>query len=380
MTARDVVFTFFHENWPDAVRRQFMPPDRLVQTLLNHDRVGGLLVANPYRSAPRLLARRILATAADPPFPRRTSTELTTPLRLRKRDPVGEGVLRRTYEAYDRHLQARAKHLGLDRPVVITTNPFYAAFAPLDWAGPVTYYAWDDWAALASLQRWWDDFDTAYRTLSERGVRVCAVTDNLLRRIEPTAAAAVVPNGVVPSEWQPPWEAPAWLEPLPRPRILYVGAIHERLDMNAVREISQHFSAGSIVVVGPVANTEVVKQLTALPNVHVKEPLSHSQIAGLMHAADVCIMPHHRNALTESMSPLKIYEYCSAGRPVVATDLPAVRGVSDRVRLVPTGSSFVPAVEEALSDGPMPEAERTGFLQRNSWQGRHEQILDLALA
>ena len=377
--ARDVVFTFWHETWADAVKRKIYSPDRLAQTLLQHERVNRLLVANPYRSAPRAAVRRLLQPGSAS-FPTGDTAALTTPLRLQKSDGVGEQTLRKTYEAYDRHLQARAQQLGLEKPALITTNPFYAAFGLLDWAGPVTYYAWDDWAALPALKQWWDDFDTAYRIMGQRGTRVCAVSATLIERIAPTGAHAVVPNGISPSEWQPPWKVPAWLSSLPTPRILYVGAIHERLDIEAMRQISASFPTASILVVGPAADADVVAQLSVLPNVHVHEPLPHSEIIGLTHSADVCIMPHHSNALTESMSPLKVYEYCAAGRPAVVTGLSPVRNVHKAVHLVPPGGSFVEAIHQALQDGPMPEAERQSFLQRNSWQGRHEAILDLALA
>jgi hypothetical protein len=66
-------------------------------------------------------------------------------------------------------------------------------------------------------------------------------------------------------------------------------------------------------------------------------------------------------------------------RSVVATDLPPVRNVSDRVHLVPEDASFGDAIERALKDEPMAENERQDFLTRNSWQGRHEAIMDLAL-
>ncbi len=377
--ARDVVFTFWHETWADAVKRQIFSPDRLAHTLLAHERVDRLLIANPYRSAPRALARRLLR-GKQAAFPSRTAAAITSPLRLQRHDALGEQTLRKTYEAYDRHLRERARRLGLIKPALITTNPFYAAFGLLDWAGPVTYYAWDDWAALPALQRQWADYETAYRIMGARGTRVCAVSATLIDRIAPTGPHAVVPNGISPSEWQPPWKVPAWLTPLPSPRILYVGAIHERLDTEAIGHISRSFPTASIVVVGPAANMDVVAELRALPNVHVHPPLPHSEIVGLTHSADVCIMPHHSNALTESMSPLKVYEYCAAGRPSVVTALSPVRNVHRSVRLVPPGGSFIEPIQQALRDGPMPEAERQTFLQQNSWAGRHETILDLALA
>jgi glycosyltransferase involved in cell wall biosynthesis len=377
--ARDLVFTFWAETWADAVKREIFSPDRLAQTLLSSERVDRLLVANPYRSAPRAMARRLLQRGSVV-FPKLETATLTGPLRLQQNDGLGEQVLRKTYEAYDRHLRKRAEQLGLDRPALITTNPFYAAFGLFDWAGPVTYYAWDDWAALPALKRQWADFETAYRIIGGRGTRVCAVSATLIDRIVPTGPHKVVPNGILPSEWQPPWKVPPWLNSLPSPRILYVGAIHERLDTEAMREISKNFPTASILVVGPAANMDVVAQLSALPNVHVHEQMPHSEIIGLTHSADVCIMPHHSNALTESMSPLKVYEYCAAGRPSVITSLSPVRNVHRSVRLVPPGGSFIEPIQQALRDGPMPEAERQIFLQQNSWEGRHEDILDLALA
>jgi teichuronic acid biosynthesis glycosyltransferase TuaH len=375
----DVVFTFWHETWADAVRRKSFSPDRLVQTLLSSPRVGGLLVANPYRSAPRYLARR-LSRLSDAPFPSRPSVELITPLRVRKEEPVGVGPLRTIYTAYDERLRSRAERMGLRHPAVITTNPYYAAFAPLDWAGPVTYYAWDDWTALAALNRWQGDIEAAYRAMAERGTRICAVSETLLNRIAPTGPGAVVANGIMPSEWQPPWRSPAWLEALPRPRLLYAGAIHERLNTDIMRELSRSLPDASIIVVGPVLDADVVKKLEPLPNLHLYGAVPHSAVAGLIHGADVCIMPHHRNALTESMSPLKVYEYCATGRPVVATDLPPIRNVHQRVHLVADGESFPDAVRRALTEGPMAEEDRQSFLAQNSWQGRHEHLLDFCLS
>jgi len=269
--------------------------------------------------------------------------------------------------------------LGLERPAVITTNPYFAAFAPFEWASSVTYYAWDDWSALASLERWWGDLETAYRAMAARGTRICAVSQTLLDRIAPTGPGVVVPNGIVASEWQPPWDSPAWFKALPGPRLLYVGALHERLNTDIVRDIAKSFPNASIAFVGPVINAEVVKKLENISNIHIHPPLPHAAVAGLMHSADVCLMPHHRNALTESMSPLKVYEYCATGRPVVATDLPPVRNVHRNVHLVPDGASFAGAIERALAAGPMSEDERRAFVEQNSWRGRHEEILDFAL-
>ncbi|HEY2357751.1 MAG TPA: hypothetical protein VGH86_09905 [Phenylobacterium sp.] len=378
MTSRDVVFTFWRETWADAVRRQFMPPDRLAKALLAEERVGKLLVVDPFRSGPVQVARQVLGWPPTP-FPSSPTAALFSPMRLRRGEAHGPRSLRRSYADYDRRLEAKARARGLEAPALITTNPFYAAYAPLEWTGPVTYYAWDDWSALPALERWWPDIREAYTIIRSRGHRVCAVSQTLLDKVKPRGVGMTVPNGIVPGEWQAPWQPPAWLESLPRPRILYAGAIHSRLDTERVREISRAFPEATILFVGPAVTSDVVAMLGHLPNVEVKEALPRKEIAGLIHEVEVCIMPHLRNALTKAMSPLKIYEYCAAGRPSAVTDLPPVRGIHRVVQLVPEGESFPEAVQRALDGGPMTEAERLEFLDANSWARRHDEILDLAL-
>jgi glycosyltransferase involved in cell wall biosynthesis len=371
----DLVFTFWHETWTDSVQRQFMTPDRLAQMLVKHPAVGKLLIANPYRMGPSQLVRKLQARHPAPLPARPYATGLVSPLRLRRKDATGEKALRATYAAYDRRLRRAAAKMGLRQPAVITTNPFYAAYGPLNWAGPVTYYAFDDWAAYDAHERWWPDYVRAYAEIRRRGHAVCAVSRHLLNRIDPTGPGLVVPNGIVPEEWQPPWRAPAWLAALPRPHILYTGAIHNRLDLGAVRDLANRFPNGSILFVGPISHPEVANELKQIRGVHLRDSLSRPLVAGLTRAVDVCIMPHHRTALTESMSPLKIYEYCAAGRPSAATDIPPVRGIHSHVVLVPEGASFADGVERALALGPMPEADRQKFVQENAWRGRHDAML-----
>ena len=355
-----------------------MPSDRLAQALLTHERVNRLLVADPFRSGPTQLARSLMGRRPTA-FPNSPAATLISPMRLRREDGLGPKTLQRTYADYDRRLETRARGLGLKTPAMITTNPFYAAYAPLEWAGPITYYAWDDWAALPVLEQWWPDYLEAYARIRARGHRVCAVSQTLLDKVSPTGAGAMVPNGIIPDEWQPPWAAPPWLDSLPAPRILYVGAIHSRLDTERVGEISRGFPDATILVVGPVADAEVVAKLRQFPNVQVKDALPRKEVAGLIRGVEACIMPHHRNDLTKAMSPLKIYEYCAAGRPSAVTDLPPVHDIHRVVKLVPEGASFTEAVQRALDEGPMTEDERQAFLAQNSWKRRHEEILDLAL-
>ena len=372
-----LVFTFWLETSESAAQRGGFSPDRLAATLRADPSIDPLLIINPFRSAPRQIIKRAIGRSKAAPNVASKETVIS-PMRLRHQEASGPKGLRTAYTRYDKQVRRAVERSGLKRPPVIITNPFYAAYAPLSWAGPITYYGWDDWAALPAVKSWWPDYLDAYSQIRARHHRVCAVSQALLDRIGPMGPGVVIPNGVAPIEWTAPWTRPAWLESLSKPLIVYAGAIHVRLNVADIREVSAAFPAATILVIGPVSSPDIGTELNGISNVTVRGPLPRNQIGDVIRSADVCIMPHHVNDLTRSMSPLKIYEYCAAGRPSVATDLPPVRGIHERVHLVPQGGSFATAVSRALLEGPMLEDDRLSFIALNSWAERHSQLIAFA--
>jgi glycosyltransferase involved in cell wall biosynthesis len=374
----DAIFTFDEITWEAAQQRGMcFPSDRVALALAEDPRVERLLICDQPRSAPIKLARDALRRAA--PFPASDRVHLHQPLRLRRRDPHTVAGLERSYAAYGRRLRRAARRHGLRRPAIVTAHPFVAAFADLEWAGPVTLLATDDWAAHPAYRRWRPAYLTAYERVSERRRSVCAVSAAIVERIAPLGPAAVVPNGVDPAEWLEPPAPPAWMAELPGPRFLYVGTLDSRLDLGAVLAIARAWPQGSVSLVGPVADSAHLQPLLAEPNVTLPGPVSRPEVTALVHAADACLVPHVRTPLTEAMSPLKVYEYLAGGGPVVATDLPPMRGIAGPLELVPPGGDFPAAARAALERGPMKEAERGRFVERNSWSRRCEEVLALAL-
>jgi hypothetical protein len=107
--------------------------------------------------------------------------------------------------------------------------------------------------------------------------------------------------------------------------------------------------------------------------------MSRAEVAGAVMYSDVCIIPHVIDPLTRAMSPLKLYEYLAAGKPVVTTDLPTIHGVSERVRIASV-DDFPNAVRTALELPRQDEDARLEFIRSNSWASRHDGMLRVMLA
>lgn len=376
----DLVFTYFTDTWADAVEREFcFTVDRSIVEAARHPRVRGLMIVNPSRSLPVSFLRR-LQGRRPPPLPTREPPALLVqPFRLRRRDPTDVLGLEGSYASYGRRLDRAFVRSGLDRPAVVTANPFVAAFCSLRSAGSVTYYGYDDWAELDALRPWWPAIEVAYHRIAQRGLPIAAVSQTILDRIGPRGPSRVIPNGVEPSEWEPPWaELPPECE-LRRPLLLYVGNIGHRLDVEMLEATAARFPEGEIVLIGAVGDPSVLGRLAAIPNLRVERRLERRRMAALVHAADACLMPHRATGLTSAMSPLKVYEYLAAGRPVVATDLPPIREVNAHVVRVPADDAegYAHGVSRALALGPLTEAQRRDFIAANSWGTRFESLLAL---
>lgn len=401
--AADVVFTFSYLSWSASERRGwFGTEDRLARGLVEHEDLGRVLICDRARSLPAKLVReRVRGERAA--FPSDERRRLLGPVRLRRSDPASLRGVARAFAAYGRAVERGAREMGLQNPVVITTHPLVAGFADLRWARAVTYYALDDWTEHPAYARWWAAYRESYRRIRERGHRVAAVSAALLERLAPRGAELVVPNGLEPREWEGEGDGVKdsdWSLRDPDgsvgrsraavghssahagaagPLVVYAGTLDARLDVEWLRQTARALPRATIALVGPVVDAAHLEPLRAVPNVEIRPPLERAELAALLCGADLGVIPHRRTPLTEAMSPLKLYEYLAGGLPVVASDLEPMRGVDPRVKLVGERGDFAAAAVEALALGRAGEAQRLGFVRANSWRGRHDALLGLAL-
>jgi glycosyltransferase involved in cell wall biosynthesis len=120
-----------------------------------------------------------------------------------------------------------------------------------------------------------------------------------------------------------------------------------------------------------------VSALKALPNVHVLGTRDYEVLPEYMKGFDVAVIPYRLNEYTESVFPIKFFEYLATGKPVVVSRLPALEGFIGSVRVADDAESFVAQCDEAVRSRGAGADERVALAEANSWPRRVSALMSL---
>ncbi|OWY70681.1 hypothetical protein B7486_13810 [cyanobacterium TDX16] len=163
-----------------------------------------------------------------------------------------------------------------------------------------------------------------------------------------------------------------------RPVIGYYGAISEWFDAALVAQAARQMPECDFVLVGSTYGANL-SPLKDLPNVRMFGEVPYTDLPGYLHGFDVCMIPFQVNELTLATNPVKVYEYLSAGKPVVSIDLPELALMKDVIETAATAETFIAGLRKALTDNAPERVEaRRAFARENTWAKRGE-VLDTAL-
>ena len=195
----------------------------------------------------------------------------------------------------------------------------------------------------------------------------------------------VVPNGVDARHFgqvaDPTMEVAPVMVGVPHPIVGYLGNITPRIDFGLIKHLAASYPEWAVVLVGRMsqAGFSIPKSLASLPNVHYLGSISYETLPSYLKAFDVCIIPYVTDdPVNISCSPLKLYEYLAIGKPIVSTDLPAVRPFKGLVRIAENVAEFGHQVKAALEERDEDLLQRRLTAAReNSWEQRAESILEI---
>ena len=240
-----------------------------------------------------------------------------------------------------------------------------------DYGWPVVYDCMDYHAGFSSnTQAMIDQEEDLLQDTDRVIVAGNAYYDRLKQRYGPQRLA-LVPNGAEFDHFnRHPSECPIELAGLSGPLIGFYGAFADWIDTPLLAAIAVARPTWQLILIGSTLYAELAP-LQGLQNVHLLGEKPYADLPAYLHRFDVAIIPFRRLPVTQAMNPVKLFEYLSAGKPVVATDLDEMRFYADYAILASGSAAWLEAIERSLTDdSPQAQARRIAYARQNTWQAR----------
>jgi len=223
--------------------------------------------------------------------------------------------------------------------------------------------------------------------LRNEEVASIATADKLYQEIRKVRAhnCALVTNGVDVAHFsveRDEYPIPAEMQPIVsrgKPVIGYFGALAKWFDYDLVAALATERPEYEIVLIGPDYDGSFqAHPIGRLPNVSFLGAVDYGMLPRYACWFDVASIPFLINEITESTSPIKLFEYMALGLPVVTTDMPECRKY-DSVLIGKDSAGFIAQIDHALVLRADPVYKRTlrREAEENSWASKAEALVAL---
>lgn len=154
-------------------------------------------------------------------------------------------------------------------------------------------------------------------------------------------------------------------------KLLYIGTIAHWFDFEKILELLDDFTNISISLVGPCA-TKIPKHDRLI----YKGIIEHDSLSTFVANYDVLIMPFIVNELILSVDPVKIYEYISFGKNIIAVYYPEMYKFRDFVLFYQSYDELKEQVVKLLVNNKSyySKDQARKFLQSNTWKIRADDV------
>lgn len=372
---RDVIFISL-ENWDGIWRRnQFL----CAEWLRRFPEMRLLFVARP-KDFSNALRNRSAAELRRPVLEKQSEFKGLTILNPIKFLPNSVPVCRR-FNRELLHLQIRvaARRAGLRAPLLWINDHCAQPLVGRLRERAVVYDITDDWTLLPATG------EAERERIRLLDAKLCQSADLVVvcsRALEQSRKSfcrriITVPNGVDAAHYRGCMHSRR--EASEGPVFGYVGTLHsDRIDLNLVEQLALARPEARVRLCGPDHLTVAErKALLSIPNVELREPVHYRDVPKVIAEFDVCILPHHCTPFTESLNPIKLWEYLASGKPVAATPVAGFREMAHVCHLGQGIDGFVRACADALFENPSRAAARIKEAESNSWKARSEQLLEV---
>ena len=164
-----------------------------------------------------------------------------------------------------------------------------------------------------------------------------------------------------------------------KPIIGYYGAIADWFDQDLVIKTAKNLPNYEFLLVGAHDMVDTT-ELESLPNVTMTGEIPYENLPSYVARMDVCIIPFNASLdLIKATNPVKFYEYLSAGKKIVTTEIPELFEYRNEYVLMTNDPAvFAEDIKACVenTDGLKPEGDRRELASKNDWKIRAEEVHD----
>ena len=187
-----------------------------------------------------------------------------------------------------------------------------------------------------------------------------------------------MPNGVDPKLYGISGASrPRELDHITTPIVGYTGSLHDdRLDTGLIEFLARDNRFHQVFVGPDYLKPATRNRLAAHKNITLVPSQPYHRLPAFVCHFDVCSIPHSVNPFTNSLDPIKAYEYLAAGKPIVSVDVDGVRPFFELVEIATGHEDFLAKIIMTLEGRHKSDpASRRLFADRNSWRARSAEIM-----
>lgn len=249
------------------------------------------------------------------------------------------------------------------------SNPLIIDIASRIHLKTTVFDAIDNLLVHPQMRRWNKKIKEAYAWVTKKADIIFIGSENQRNLFNNKSNIKLLTNGVDEIFFKNPCSTiPADFMNITHPIIGYCGAIQNRLNTNLIYEAARTLPQYSFVFVGPVISKDHISILKGLKNVYFLGTKRFNEIPSYISQFDVAIIPHEVNEFTESMNPLKIYEYLACGKPVVTTPVYGSSQFKNYIYIAENPNEFITCLKTSIDENSDIKSDmRKKAVEKFSW-------------